>query len=177
MARPCVPCRLDVQGLTRPRDTKMKRSTVDCLITVALVVAFAATAIAAPAPVHAAPHKQGAGDGLHLANDELQLTLFGEGIFTLADSAGRQLLFPHGTSYVSMRVGAAVYAATAWDVTQQEPPHIVDAYTARESFTTEEGVRFIFTYTLVGPAVRFTVLAQNEDDVTHRAQARFLLDT
>lgn len=156
----------------RPQPTIRKRA-----LNLLLIFLLAVPGVTARPPV------QAAGDEIHLSNEALRLTLYGGGLFSLISSDGRPLLFPGGTSYASVWVDGTAYTSSLLNlasgqlISQEMPPWLVDDVTAQERFVTAEGVHYTFSYTLVGPAVRFSVLAENRGGDPHAAQVRFLLDT
>lgn len=146
--------------------------SINSLLLMALVAATAA-----PLPAWAARPKQFQAGGLTLSNEHLSLTLYGEATFSLATADGRHLLFPGATSYISLRADGSTYSARQENLPPLAGPTAADATTALESFSTDEGVRFRVTYTLVGEALRLTVQAENASGASRSAAARFLLDT
>ncbi len=153
------------------------------LVAIVLISALVLSGLPLSPPAQAATSSLQSGGDQVLSNEDLSLRLYGSGVFTLASADDRALLFPAGTSYVSVWVDGAAYTGSPValvggnTISREEGPRLTGSNQAEEVFITAEGVRFTLTYSLVGPAVRFSVRAQNEGAASHRAKTRYLLDT
>ena len=82
------------------------------LVAIVLAVLLVLSGLPLSPPAQAASSLLQAGGDQVLSNEHLSLRLYGSGVFTLASADDRALLFPAGTSYVSVWVDGAAYART-----------------------------------------------------------------